>query len=109
MAFGEKGLGIVDVFRDIYIALPNDGGHDTTNVLRTSLVATGQHWLQHVTSGIPHLTGRLSYGNDEVFDRLARGIKGDLEALAPIGGQSALDVLKLQHAIIDNQESPYRA
>ena len=109
MAFGEKALGIVDVFRDIYIALPNDGGHDTRNVVRTSLVATGQHWLQHLTSGIPHLTGRLSYGNDEVFDRLARGINGDLQALAPIGAQSALDVLKLQHAIIDNQESPFRA
>ena len=106
--FGTEGLGIVDVFRDIYVRLPNDGAHDTRTVIRTSLMATGQHWLQHLTSGVPHLTGRLSYGNDEVFDRFARGIGGDVEALAPIGAQSALAVLKLQHAIIDNQESPFR-
>ncbi len=101
VVFGEKRLGIVDVFRDIYLSLPNDGAHDTSHVLRTSLVATFQHWLQHVTSGIPHLQGRLFYGNDEVFARLAAAIGGDAGALEPIGPTSALDGLKLQHAIIE--------
>jgi predicted dehydrogenase len=104
LVFGEKRLGIVDVFRDIYISLPNDGTHDTTRVLRTSLVATSQHWWQHITSGIPHLTGRLAYGNDEVFSRFARAIEGETGALEPIGPQSALAVLKLQHEIIDRRE-----
>jgi scyllo-inositol 2-dehydrogenase (NADP+) len=107
VVFGEKRLGIIDVFRDIYISLPNDGAHDTRNVLRTSLVTTAQHWLQHVTSGIPHLMGRLFYGNDHVFDRFARAIAGDTEALAPIGPASALSVLKLQHAIVDRRQGAY--
>lgn len=104
MVFGEKALGIVDIFRDIYISLPNDGPHKTSNVFRTSLHATGQHLWQHLVSGIPHLRGSLFYGNDEVFGRFARAIQGSVKELAPIGPQSALAVLRLQHAIIDRQE-----
>jgi hypothetical protein len=104
MVFGDRRLGVIDVFRDIYIRLPNDGQHDTRSVLRTSLAATAQHWLQHVTSGIPHLMGRLSYGNDHVFDRFARSIAGDVDAIEPIGPASALSILSLQHAIIDRRE-----
>jgi predicted dehydrogenase len=107
MVAGENALGVVDIFRDIYVRLPNDGRHDTLKVLRTSRAATVQHWLQHLTSGIPHLTGRLSYGNDEVFDRFARAAAGDAEALAPINGSAALSVLSLQHAIIDQAEAIY--
>ncbi|HXQ13454.1 MAG TPA: Gfo/Idh/MocA family oxidoreductase [Caulobacteraceae bacterium] len=102
--FGEKAAGIVDVFRDIYVRLGNDEGHDTLHVLATSLAATRQHWWQHVTNGPPHLLGQLFYGNEEVFDRFGRAIDGEIEALAPICGERALDVLKLQHAIIERQE-----
>ncbi|HEX6691607.1 MAG TPA: Gfo/Idh/MocA family oxidoreductase, partial [Burkholderiales bacterium] len=41
---GEQRLGDVDVFRDIYVGLPNDGAHTTWPVLRTSLAATWSHW-----------------------------------------------------------------
>ncbi|MGH6803364.1 MAG: Gfo/Idh/MocA family protein, partial [Methyloceanibacter sp.] len=101
MIFGEKRVGIVDIFRDIYLSLPNDGAHDTRRVIATSLIATFQHWLQHVTSGVPHLAGRLFYGNDEVFARFAASIDGDAHALEPIGPTCALDTLRLQHAIIE--------
>jgi scyllo-inositol 2-dehydrogenase (NADP+) len=105
MVFGEKRLGIVDVFRDIYLSLPNDGAHDTRRVVTTSLTATYQHWLQHLTSGVRHLTGRLFYGNQEVFARFGEAIAGDHAALAPISAECALDALKLQHAIIDSCEA----
>ena len=104
MAFGERGLGIVDVFRDIYVFLPNDGSHDTRGVLRTSLSATAQHWWQHVASGLPHLRGRLFYGNEEVFARFAAAIAGDAKALDPIGPDAALAVLELQHAVMARAE-----
>lgn len=107
MVSGSKKLGIVDIFRDIYIALPNDGRHDTAKVLRTSLTATWQHWLQHATSGLPHLTGRLVYGNDELFDRFARAVGGEADALDPIGPEAAQAVLALQHEIVGQAESVY--
>ncbi len=104
LVFGEKRLGIVDVFRDIYISLPNDGAHQTADVLRSSLTAISQHLWQHLSSGIPHLTGNLFYGTDEVFNRFARAIRGTAEELGPIGPDGALAVLRLQHAIIERQE-----
>jgi scyllo-inositol 2-dehydrogenase (NADP+) len=105
--FGERRLGIVDVFRDLYISLPNDGAHETRTVLRTSMAMTVQHWRQHFTSGLPHLIGRLFYGNEEVFDRFARAIRGDADSLAPIGPGSALSVLNLQHSIISRRQNIY--
>lgn len=105
---GEKAVAIVDVFRDIYLRLPNDGSHGTREVLGTSLTATAQHWWQHLASGVPHLMGKLKYGNDEVFERFAAGIRGDREALAPISAASALQTLSLQHDIIAQSERLYR-
>ena len=103
--FGKHRLGIVDLFRDIYIALPNDNSHEAKHVLRTSLTMTSQHWRQHLASGWGHFTGRLLYGNEEVFKRFAHAINGDPDAIAPIGAESALAVLRLQHEIIDRQEA----
>ncbi len=107
LVHGEKGLGIVDIFRDIYVRLPNDGSHATGEVIRTSLVATGQHWWQHLASGLPHLLGKLRYGNDEVFARFADAICGDGPRLEPISAEAALRTLALQHDIIEQRERLY--
>lgn len=104
LVHGEKALAVVDIFRDIYLRIPNDGAHNTLDVIRTSGVATMQHWWQHVTSGIPHLTGTLRYGNNEVFSRFGRAIQGEADALKPINANSAVDVLKMQHDIISERE-----
>ena len=97
---GDRALGDVDVFRDIYVRLPNDGIHGTMQVLRTSMTTTWAHWSQHVTRGPLHLTGRLLYGNDEVFGRfhaaVTRGVP--LERIAAL---DALAVLRMQHEIVE--------
>lgn len=107
MVSGSRAMGIVDIFRDIYVILPQDGVHDTMRVLRTSALATLQHWLQHLTSGIPHLTGKLAYGNDELFDRFARAVGGDQSAIDPIGPEAAQSILALQHDIMRHAEPLY--
>jgi predicted dehydrogenase len=104
---GEQAVGIVDIFRDIYLRLPNDGRHGTANVIRTSIAATTQHWWQHVTSGVPHLAGKLRYGNDEVFARFGRAVAGERSELGPIDSSMALQILTLQHAIIAERERVY--
>lgn len=101
---GEKSVAIVDIFRDIYIRLPNDKAHATGDVLKTSLLTTLQHWGQHVTSGVPHLMGRLLYGNTEVFQRFADAVRGGPSTLQPIAAQTAFETLALQHQIIDERE-----
>lgn len=104
---GEKAVAIVDVFRDIYLRLPNDGAHGTREVITSSLATTAQHWWQHLASGVPHLRGKLRYGNDYVFDRFAAGIRGEGEAAEPVSAAAALRTLSLQHAIIDQREEIY--
>jgi len=109
---GENGAGIVDVFRDIYLRLPNDGRHVTATVLRTSWRATAMHWWQHVVNGPLHVSGRLLYGNQTVFQRFAEAVA---TGVAPqgISGADALAVLKMQHEIISAVEpaaaSPWNA
>lgn len=100
---GERCFGDLDVFRDIYLRLPNDDLHTTWPVLRTSLTATASHWAQHLLSGPQHLFGTLRYGNDEVFRRFAAAVRSGT-APQDIGTQDALAVLRLQHQVIDHSE-----
>jgi scyllo-inositol 2-dehydrogenase (NADP+) len=102
---GERRLGDLDVFRDIYVPLPNDGAHTTWPVLRTSLAATWSHWLQHLLSGPRHLAGTLLYGNDEVFRRFAAAVAAGSEPQG-IGADDALAVLRMQHEIIEQAGRP---
>jgi predicted dehydrogenase len=104
LVHGDRAVGIVDIFRDIYLRIPNDRTHATLEVVRTSATATLQHWWQHVLSGLPHLLGTLRYGNDEVFSRFANALAGDVKQLEPISALAALETLSLQHNIIDCRE-----
>jgi scyllo-inositol 2-dehydrogenase (NADP+) len=99
---GERALADVDVFRDIYVRLPNDGEHDTRSVLRTSFAATWQHWSQHVTRGPLHLMGRLRYGNDEVFGRFHEAATAGAP-LSDVAASDALAVLRMQHEILERR------
>lgn len=99
---GTRAWADVDVFRDIYLRLPNDREHGTWPVLRTSLAATWGHWSQHFTRGPQHLAGSLLYGNDEVFRRFHDAASGGAP-LTAISGEDALAVLRMQHEIIDRQ------
>lgn len=100
---GEHCLGDVDVFRDIYIRLPNDGSHAAWPVLRTSLTATWWHWKEHILSGPGHLFGTLRYGNDEVFRRFAAAVRSSTQP-ENLGPEDALAVLRMQHDIIERAE-----
>lgn len=99
MVTGEKAVGIVDIFRDIYIRLPNDGAHNALQILRTSASAFAQHFYQHIPNGLALITGKLDYGNDEIMDRFARSIRTG-NGPNKNGFDEALAVLKLQHEAI---------
>lgn len=103
LVFGERALGIADIFRDIYVRLPNDGDHTAWPVLRTSLAATWSHWRQVLLRGVRHAAGRLYYGNDGVYARFGDAILRDPARLEPIGPARAQRVLELQHRIIAQQ------
>lgn len=103
---GEHAAGIVDVFRNIYLRLPNDGTHGTRQVLRTSLQASWAHWWQHVTNGPRHLAGTLLYGNPTVFERFGGAIISGNPA-PEISGNDALSILEMQWAILEQCRSTW--
>ncbi len=99
MVGGTEALGIVDIFRDFYLRLPQDGAHGLFQIVQTSLSATWQHWLQYVPNGVQFLRGRLDYGNDTV---MARFIASCATGAPPptIGAADALAVLRLQQEAV---------
>jgi scyllo-inositol 2-dehydrogenase (NADP+) len=102
--FGEEGTGDIDLFRDIYIHLPNDGQHTTSTVFKTTALATTQHWSQTASRGVLHLAGKLRYGVDEVFDLFTEALISRREPKG-IGADDALAVLKLQHQAIEARQT----
>lgn len=104
---GDRSAGIIDVFRDIYLRLPNDGRHQARDIVRTSWRATAQHWTRHLINGPLHLSGRLLYGNRTVFERFGASIQTGHQP-ADISGNDALEVLRMQHAIIARITAPGR-
>jgi len=98
---GDNAVGIVDVFRNIYLRLPNDGIHRAPQVVRTSLAASWSHWWQHILNGPGHLTGRMLYGNETVFSQFSAAIINNTP-LNGISAYDALEVLKMQWDILDN-------
>ena len=97
---GDRGLGIVDLFRDIAVFTPNDGDHHAREVIRTSASASWHHWLGYLRSGPGHVLGRLRYGNDEVFRRFHAAVRSG-EPPDGIGAADALAVLRVQHWILE--------
>lgn len=100
LLFGDEGLAAVDVFRDIAVYTPNDAGHGTFDVLRTSLATTLGHWAGYPRAGYGHLRGTLRYGNEEVFRRFREAVAAGRPPL-DIDVEDALEVLKLQHWIVE--------
>lgn len=92
---GNKGAGIWDLYRDIYIRLPCMKGGGALSMAKTSLLATAQHLWGYVPNGLAFLTGRLDYGCDEVIERFVQSIQTNVSDRR-IGWKEALAVLQLQ-------------
>jgi predicted dehydrogenase len=95
LVMGDRGLAGVDLFRDIAVFTPGDGGHSAREVLRTSMASTAGHWRGYVRSGLGHLGGSLRYGADEAYARFHEAI---MERRQPdgIGAAEALEVARIQ-------------
>lgn len=96
---GDKGTADIDVWRDIYIYLPNDGAHSAKDILRTSLYSTLQHLWGVWTGGIRYIAGRHLYGNREVQDRFYRAIHGE-DSLKGMNADEGICVVEMMHELI---------
>ena len=97
---GEKSTADIDVWRDIYVRLPNDGVHTAKDILWTSITGAGQHFAGVLSGGLRYVSGKHLYGNDEVVSRFHRAIHGEdsLQGMDPAEG---LRVVSMQHELIE--------
>lgn len=100
---GERGLGCVDLFRDIYTYLPHDGQHLMREVLATSGLATLAHWRGFAHNGWSYVRHRLYYGFDRIYANFIDAVEsGDPSHVADHDGAEGLAVNLLQHAAVDS-------
>lgn len=98
---GDKGIGYVDLFRDIFTYLPSDGQHLMREVLATSSSATLQHWRGFVLNGLSYVRNRLFYGFDAVYENFLSAVESrDLARVRLHDGAAGLAVNLLQHAVV---------
>ncbi|HJT31757.1 MAG TPA: Gfo/Idh/MocA family oxidoreductase [Pirellulales bacterium] len=100
--FAERGMAVIDIFRDVLHFVPNDGRHTARDIARSSWRLLSGHAWGFAASGWQLINRRLRYGNDEVVKRFFDAVQG-VAPLRDIDPAAALDVLRLQHAIL-NQE-----
>jgi len=99
LVYGEKRLGVLDIFRDIYASIPNDDGHKASDILKTSGHAITKHLTGTFISGVKELRSDHLYGNDKVVVEFADYIQNDKTPVG-ISTDIALKVNSLQLDII---------
>lgn len=96
---GSKRIGIVDLFRDILVTLPNDGPHRARQILLSSLSAGTTHIFGFLKSGVALLGGKLYYGTDKIWERFLAAIEGQpIETHLTAEGGS--HIVQLQHQLM---------
>lgn len=104
--FAERGMAVIDIFRDVLHFVPNDGRHTARDIARSSWRLLSGHVCGFAASGWRLITRRLRYGNDEVVKRFFDAVQG-IAPLRDIDPQAALDVLRWQHAILDHEPAEH--
>ena len=104
---GDRGIGFVDLFRDIYTYLPNDGQHLMREVLTSSGLATVQHWRGFVQNGWSYLRSSLLYGFDTIYRNFFSAINtSDPSVVARHSGSVGLQVNQLQYDVVAAARQP---
>lgn len=101
VVIGERAVAALDIFRDILIVLPNDGGHRAREILRTSGALVGRHLGGVASSGARLLTRRLAYGNDAVVERFVDAVEGRRDRLQHLTGEDGLAVVRCLEELLD--------
>ena len=95
---GTRKMLDVDLFRDVLVALPSDGAHTPSKVLKTSWAGLSGHTFGVLSSGIKYVLGRLYYGHDILIERLLASIQSG--SPPPVSLEEALRTQELVEKIL---------
>lgn len=94
-----------DIFRDVLTVVPDDGLHRPGQIMRTSMLASLGHWGGVVSSGLRFASGRLDYGNNEVFRRFAAAVR-EGASLEGISADDGVAVVTALHRALASPTAP---
>lgn len=97
---GSEKMAVLDIFRDALVVIPNDHQHLGRNVLATTAHAITTHLGGVAGSGARNVAGRLAYGNDVVIARFVEACRTRVPP-KDISADDGVDVVRLQHAVLD--------
>jgi scyllo-inositol 2-dehydrogenase (NADP+) len=101
---GTKAIGIVDIFRDILVLLPNDGSHRAREILSSSVSTITTHIRGFLSSGILQVRGKLFYGSDIVWQQFVNELDG-IRPAKDISALRGLRIVELQHELMAKSET----
>jgi predicted dehydrogenase len=99
IVMGTKKIGIVDIFRDILVTLPNDGLHRAREILTSSGSVIATHLSGFLASGAFLARKKLFYGADIVWDKFIGQISVG-ETASEISANCGLQIVEMQHELM---------
>jgi predicted dehydrogenase len=95
----ERGVAVIDLFRDIQFVIPADGGHRPYQILRTSLAGVVGHGVGTVNTGARYLAKRQFWGHDVIIADFLDAVR---EEKAPaVTGEDGARVVSRMIEILD--------
>jgi predicted dehydrogenase len=73
----EKGVAVLDLFRDILFVIPPDGGHRPGQILRSSVAGIIGHGVGTINTGARYLVKRQFWGHDVIITDFLDAVRHD--------------------------------
>lgn len=94
----ERGVVVLDLFRDIQFVIPPDGGHKPHQILRSSLAGVLGHGIGTVTTGARYLAKRQFWGHDVIIEDFLEAVR--LDRAPAITGEDGARVVSMLGRIL---------
>jgi hypothetical protein len=95
----DRGVAVIDLFRDIQFVIPPDGGHRPFQILRSSVAGMLGHGFGTVNTGARYLARRQFWGHDVIIAEFLAAVREDKDP--PVTGEDGARVVSKMIEILD--------
>ena len=99
----QRGVVVLDLFRDIQFVIPPDGGHKPLQILRSSLSGVLGHGVGTLTTGARYLAKRQFWGHDAIIEDFLEAVR--LDRAPTITGEDGARVVSMLGRILQAARS----
>jgi predicted dehydrogenase len=95
----DRGVAVIDLFRDIQFVIPPDGGHRPHQILRTSVAGVVGHGIGTVNTGARYLARRQFWGHEVIIADFLDAVREDRAPV--VTGEDGARVVSKMIEILD--------